>query len=110
MISTVRLTNAQSSERHKHGYKLARLANAVSHHISEFDAKAAELRPFASRANHAIEQYNNAIADANQFLASIGYDGLPIPMFQVAIPGQIEYDDAMLDYACERMSELGMED
>lgn len=108
MTTTTTLTNSQSSERHKHGHKLARLANAVSHHLCEFNAMRAELSPYANRVNYAIEQYNNAIADANQFLTSIGYSGPPIPMFCVAIPGEIEYDNADLDVACERMSELEM--
>lgn len=109
MNTKTQLSPLQSSECHKHGHRLARLANAVAHHVAELNAKRAEHRAFVLRAEHAIKQYNNAIAEANEFLGSIDYSE-KIPEFDLAIQNAIEYNESELDLACGTMADVGEEE
>lgn len=107
--ATLTLTNTQAAERARHAARLLRLANALSHHLAEYNAMMTTLKPFAKRIGYALTDMNNAISEANAFMESIDCDGPKFPPIEITVPTAIEYDSEALDYARNQLDELPRE-
>lgn len=87
------LTNAQASERAKHMARITKLARKLDIVLEDYNQT---LSYHPRRIARALAEFNEAVAEAGTFRASLG-ECDPYPRLEIAIPAILEQDGAVFD-------------